>query len=167
MRSHNISIVLAASIRIRFWPYVAHSMHPHRGVLSAFPPVLACICISTTTGFGRHIKVNADTGSTLILTHKRSRLTMQLLNQFPDAPLLHRHTFKRSHSLIQRWAVGHIVSSNARVWDCDQVTKSMCHVVNSLFMSSHSCFLEDKEESWADTRTHQQPLILHGRSTFL
>ena len=41
----------------------------------------------------------ADTGSMIMLTRKRSQLTTQLLNRFPDATLPHRHVHKRSHSL--------------------------------------------------------------------
>ena len=43
--------------------------------------------------------MNSDAGSTLMLTHKRSHLTMQKLNWFPNTMLLHRHTHKRSRSL--------------------------------------------------------------------
>ena len=45
MHSHNISVVLAASVHIQFWPCVAPLMHPCRGVSLASLQALACVCI--------------------------------------------------------------------------------------------------------------------------
>ena len=52
----NVCIVLAASVHIHFWPYVAPFMRPRRH----FP--LMHLRFQTLQGFGQHVNVNADAG---------------------------------------------------------------------------------------------------------
>ena len=99
MHSCNVSIILAASVHLHFWPSVAPFMRPRRGGNMHFLLCYHVSAFSTTTGFGWHVNSSADTGSMLMLMHKRSRLIMQLLNRLPDAMQPYRHTHKRSRNL--------------------------------------------------------------------